>query len=96
MKQLYKNICKRRKELGMTQTELALKTGYLEKSSISRIEKGEIDLPISKIEVLAKALDCSVGELLDLEKESPTTLKEDVRQAVNEVLKSYLDALSHS
>ena len=49
MLQLYKNIKNRRKELGMTQSELAKKLGYTDKSMISKIENGAIDLPQSKI-----------------------------------------------
>lgn len=49
MLQLYKNIKNRRKELGMTQSELAKKLGYTDKSMISKIENGSIDLPQSKI-----------------------------------------------
>ncbi len=61
---LYGNIKARRKELGLTQTELALKVGYSEKSSIARIEKGEVDLPLSKLNEFAKALDCTVDYLM--------------------------------
>lgn len=61
---VYKNIKDRRLALGMTQTDLALKVGYSEKSSIARIEKGEIDLTIPKIKEFAKALDCTPSDLL--------------------------------
>lgn len=36
---LYKNIKKLREELGMSQDELAEKTGYTSRSSIAKIEK---------------------------------------------------------
>lgn len=64
MIELYKNIKDKRLALGMTQTELALKVGYSEKSSIARIEKGEIDLPLSKMHEFAKALNCTTSELM--------------------------------
>ena len=54
--QLYENIKRRRNELNMTQTELAQKTGYSDKSMIAKIEKGVVDIPISKIDEFAKAL----------------------------------------
>lgn len=61
---LYKNIKKRRKELNLTQSELAEKSGYTSKSSIARIENGEIDLPLSKIKDIALALSVTPSELL--------------------------------
>ena len=39
MNTLYINIKQRRKALGMTQEELAVKAGYTDRSSISKIEK---------------------------------------------------------
>ena len=39
MLQLYKNIKKRRLELQLTQTDLATKLGYADKSMIAKIEK---------------------------------------------------------
>ena len=47
----------------MTQEELAVKAGYTDRSSISKIEKGEVDLTQSKINLIAKALDISPTEL---------------------------------
>ena len=61
---LYKNIKKRRMELGMTQTELAKKTGYSDKSMIAKVEAGLIDLPQSKIKAFADALKLSPAQLM--------------------------------
>ena len=61
MLQLYKNIKKRRTELKLTQTELATKMGYADKSMIAKIEKGLIDLPQSKI--IAFANPCATPYL---------------------------------
>lgn len=65
MMKLYENIKLLREAKHMTQTELALKCGYSDKSMIAKIEHGQIDLPISKIETIAKALDVSPNDLLD-------------------------------
>lgn len=54
--ELYKNIKARRIELGLTQSELASKLGYADKSMIAKIEKGVVDIPLSKIEAFARAL----------------------------------------
>lgn len=64
MLELYRNIKKQRLALGMTQTELAKKLGYADKSMIAKIEKGVIDLPLSKIELFADALDTTPGDLM--------------------------------
>lgn len=60
---LNENIRYLRKKFGMSQEELAKKTGYTDRSSIARIEKGEIDLPQSKILLFAKAFNISSNEL---------------------------------
>lgn len=56
MPELYTNIRNRRTALHLTQDELAKKMGYSDKSMISRIESGKIDLSESKIMEFAKAL----------------------------------------
>ncbi len=61
---LYENIKRRRSELGITQTELAHRLGYSDRSAIAHIEKGDIDLPQSKIVAFAEALSTTPGELL--------------------------------
>lgn len=48
----------------MSQDELAKKTGYSGKSMIARIERGDVDLPQSKIMLFAKALDISPGDIM--------------------------------
>jgi repressor LexA len=61
---LYKNIKKMRLERGMSQDTLAKLTGYTDRSSIAKIEKGLVDLQQSKIELFAKALGTSSRELV--------------------------------
>lgn len=63
MLELYKNIKRRRQQLKMTQTDLALKMGYADKSMIAKIEKGNVDLPQSKILAFANVLETTPGEL---------------------------------
>lgn len=66
MLDFYKNIKRRRLELGITQTELADRTGYADKSMIAKIEKGQINLPQSKIILFADALSTTPGSLIDI------------------------------
>lgn len=58
--------------LGMSQSELAEKTGYKSRSSINKIELGINDVPQSKIKVFADALDTSIEYLMDWEEKEPT------------------------
>lgn len=61
---LYENIKKLREEQEMSQDTLAKLTGYTNRSSITKIEKGLVDLPQSKIELFAKALGTTSRELV--------------------------------
>ena len=62
--EIYDNIRRLRTEKKMSQQELAEKTGYTDRSSIAKIEHGEVDLPQSKIILFAKALRTTPGELM--------------------------------
>lgn len=66
-------IRERRKQLGMTQEELASKMGFKTKGSISKIEAGERNLPISKIKLFAEILDTSPAYLMGWEDMTQTT-----------------------
>ena len=72
---LYRNIKARRTELKMSQDTLAELTGYKDRSSIAKIEKGDVDLSESKIREFAKALRISPQELMGWEDaDEPSTL----------------------
>ena len=64
MLELYRRIRQRREELDMSQDELAKKLGYKSRSSINKIEKGENDIPQSKIVAFAEALNTSPEYLM--------------------------------
>lgn len=64
MIELYKNIKRLREERGLSQEALAKLTGYSDRSSITKIEKGLVDLQQSKIEVFAKALGTTASDLM--------------------------------
>lgn len=64
MRSLYENIKKIRKQKKMKQNELSKLAGYSSNAMITRIEKGDIDLPYSKIETFSEVLDVSVPKLL--------------------------------
>lgn len=83
-----------RKSLGLTQKELAEKTGYTE-SGISRIEKGEIDLPVSKIKVLATTLrvpvDYLIGDYLFQKEQDPAELIKSLPKEQREMILKLID-----
>lgn len=54
----------RREELGMSQDELARKVGYINRSSIARIERGDTDIPQSKLYDIARALKVTPSYLM--------------------------------
>lgn len=64
MLELYRNIKKLRLENKLSQEELAKKVGYTDRSSIAKIEKGEFDLPQSKIFAFAEALGVTASRLM--------------------------------
>ena len=66
---LYKNIKSKRKELGLSQEELAKLTGYTDRTSISKIEAGKVNLSQTKIVEFAKVLGTTPGDLMGWEVE---------------------------
>lgn len=64
MLELYENIRRFRLAKKMSQAELAKLTGYNDRSSIAKIEKGDVDLAQSKIMLFAKALGVDAGTLM--------------------------------
>ena len=57
-------IKRRRKEISLTQSELAERLGYTGKAAISRIERGENNFPLNSIEAWEKALHTTRDYLL--------------------------------
>ena len=60
-------IAKRRKELGLTQEELALKLGYTSRSAISNVEKDKEDLTTTRVRKFADVLEVSPCYLMGWE-----------------------------
>jgi len=95
MTEFFEIIKQRRKELGLSQDELAEKMGYKDRSMIAKIESGKVDISQSKIEAFAKALDTTPAHLMGWEtheeniaKESSLTRKDerDIDKSINEFL----------
>ena len=73
MAEIGKKIAQRRKELNMTQEELAKKMGYKSKSTINKIELGINDVVQTKVVQFAKVLNCSIAYLMDWEEDKKIT-----------------------
>lgn len=72
MLKLYENIRLLRISHGWNQSELAEKVGYSDKSMISKIEKGAVDLSRSQIMKFAKVFGVTASVLLgDTDNPSP-------------------------
>ena len=81
---MYQRIKQLRAEKRMSQQDLALLTGYQDRSSIAKIESGAVDLPQSKILLFAKALGVTPAQLMGLSDVIPSDLVEDVLTAPEE------------
>lgn len=72
MSTIGKNISRIRRDLGMTQEELAKKMGYKSKSTINKIELGVNDIPQSKIVQFAQVLGTTPAELMGWKEDDKT------------------------
>lgn len=59
----------KRKEMGLSQDDLARMMGYKDKTSISKIENSGNDISMKKIDKIAKVLDTTPEILMGWEKE---------------------------
>lgn len=64
MKAFGLRVRKYRTEREMTLQELADKCGYTSRASINKIENGEVDVPTSKVQLIADALGVSPLDLM--------------------------------
>ncbi len=74
MPEINDRIRKRREELGITQDELARRMGYKSRSSINKIEKNGADIPQSKIEMFANALETTPAYLMGISADFPENM----------------------
>ena len=74
MLEAYKRIRELRISAGLSQDELAKKTGYNDMSSIAKIEAGKVDLTQSKLVAFADALNTTPGYLMGWEPDSKSPI----------------------
>lgn len=82
--ELYENIKRMRLESKMSQSELAQRTGYADKTAISKIEKGLVDLSQSKIVAFAEALHTTPARLMGWEDETPADKESEALELVEQ------------
>lgn len=67
----------RRQELGLSQRDLAKRMGYTDHTTITRVESGKVDLPMSRVAKFAEALRVSPSYIMgweDEDKKNPATM----------------------
>lgn len=87
-------IKQKRKEAGLSQTELGEKVGYVSKSTLSHIEKGKRDISTPQLKKIAKALNVSVDYLLENENDDYIVFnyhfsQDEARAMVKKISKYY-------
>ena len=90
MTRIGNRIMARRKELNLTQEELAKKMGYKSKSTINKIENGTNDIPQSKIVKFAEVLDTTIAYLMGWEEELEKKSDEQVVESANKLADLFL------
>lgn len=82
MIRLYKNIKKRRLEMGLTQEQLGDATGYT-RSAIAKIEHGDIDLPANSIKKFADFFGVYPGDLMSWHEDEKDEYTSDEKSIIN-------------
>lgn len=86
---LGENIRKRRKELNISQQQLAELLGYKSKSSITKIEKGTSDITRSKLTALANVLNTTEEYLLTGKGEGNGNIVVSIRKDTSQTKRLY-------
>ena len=86
--ELGNRIRNERVSLGLSQDELAQKCGYTSRASINKIELGYVDLPLSKVRILAEVLGVSILYIID----GDITDTSQIDREEEKIIKSYRTA----
>ena len=89
---LCENISKRRKKLGLTQAALAERL-HLSPEAMTRIEKGQISPKLSRLDSIARNLQCAVPDLLRPYKEGKANRTEIIEDALTGLPEEAQDAI---
>lgn len=83
---IYEKIKARRKELGLSQDDLAQLMGYKSRSTINKIESGQVDLSRSKIDKFSKVLQVSPSYLMGWTDEGEKQIEQDPQKLLTSAL----------
>ena len=83
MLKLYQNIHDLRKQNKWTQEELATRMGYTDRSMISKIEAGKVDLGQSKILEFAKIFNVEPGDLMGDDDDTPIVQPQEGQEFID-------------
>ena len=75
----------------LSQTELAIKVGYKDKTSIAKIEAGKVDLPQSKIFAFAKNLGTTPRTLQNYLKAESKTFRDALNKIRQKLAQHYIE-----
>lgn len=78
----YEKIKVLRKRSGWSQTELAQRVGYTDKSMISKIEKGSVDIPRSQVVKFAEVFNITASELIGEAAPEVSTVLDDLEKVI--------------
>ena len=97
LKRLGEYIKLLRESEGMSQEELAIKSGFSGRAAISAIEKGKTNISVDRLQDLAISLHTTPGKLMDILAEtSETSLTDGLNAESIARLKSYADYLRNN
>lgn len=83
---IYEKIRERRKEMGLSQDELARLMGYKSRSTINKIESGQVDLSRNKIDKFSKVLQVSPSYLMGWTDEDEKQIMQDHQKWLASIL----------
>lgn len=83
---IYEKIKARRKEMGLSQDDLAQLMGYKSRSTINKIESGQVDLSRSKIDKFSKVLQVSPSYLMGWTDEDEKQIEQDPQKLLTSAL----------
>ena len=86
---IYERIRYLRKEMGMTQDELAQKLGYKDRTTITRIESGQTDISQKKIIAIADALMTTPAYLMGWSDDPVLTFSETLNVDEEFIISSF-------
>lgn len=95
MLKLYENIKENRIAKGWSQSELARRVGYSDKSMISKIEKGVVDLSQSQIKKFADAFDISMADLFGSVEDTLIEISRKPKKSTSDILYRDADGNAH-